>query len=274
MALGTGNNFAALLVFLLIGTASTGMHLTNQNVQRVQLSLQIPETCFANEPNTVICELKNESKTKSFQLEISGNELSESVFTAEGGKSTACQIEWQPTRRGVTKFPRVTLKSSFPFSMLTAWKVAMDSADRIVFPQRSGSPTFPQGAGLKDEHSELGLFRELRELREFDSPRRIHWPSLGKHQRLLVKSFEEQSQGAQYLFRWEMTAHIRSIEGRLSQLSLWVDLAERMGSKYGLELDDFQSGLGNGAAHHLNCLEHLALYQHQSSISFREGSRR
>jgi len=265
---GYQNNLADLFVFFLVSTAGTGMIMTNQNMSRVKMKVRPPDTCFANEDNSFIVSLSNQTKTASYQVEISGQNIKSAKQDIPARATVLNYATWKPTKRGLEQMPRMTLASTFPFSMLRAWKVESEKLQVVVFPQRLGMKQFPKSAGMQDELADVGLFRELRELRPFDSPRRVHWPSSLRNQKLLVRSFEDtQKFSAQYLFNWEMTAHLPNTESRLSQLALWVDLAEQQGCSYGLKVGNFVSAVSSGQNHCQECLRYLALFNEKELLA-------
>ncbi len=87
---------------------------------------------------------------------------------------------------------------------------------------------------------------------------RIDWRASARRQELLVKNFEEMEKPS-LRFSWEQTENIVSAEDRISQLCLWVDLADRQGHAYSLELGPHATGMDRGPAHRKACLKILAM---------------
>ena len=75
----------------------------------------------------------------------------------------------------------------------------------------------------------------------------------------MTKQFTAQAEGTLHLDF--CTLHSTDVEARLSQLALWIILAERARRPYGLRLPTTEISPGIGQAHFHQCLRALSLYQ-------------
>lgn len=256
-ALGYANNLLYFFVFFLLSVALTAMVITDRNIHRIKISACSIPSCYVGEDAVVQLHLYNTDKRPSFLIEgkIAG-EIS-SVKTIDAGSAATLGLKWKPTKRGWNQAPRVQIQSSYPFGMLNSWKLYHNKEKILVFPARRGFMNIPLNQRASELSGELGLFRDLREYLTSDSSRRIDWRASTKHQKLLTKNFE--SEGTQaYHFSWLQTQALEDFERRISQLAAWIDLCEKMGYNYSLEIGSFISGVSHGNFHYQKCLQFLA----------------
>lgn len=262
MAIGYANNIIYLYVFGLISLALSSMYVTNKNVERLLLHEIKAQKVYANEPNSYFVEIENPSLSRSFDLEIFLKKDSQTpvkISVVDHGRHQIA-VQWTPQGRGWIERPAVILQSRFPFGLLRSWKVLNNHHTLLVYPQRKGSTQFPISGENSRSMETLGLFRELRDFVSTDSPRRIDWKASTKFQKILVKNFENAGEQSLYL-TWEQTKHLNSIEERLSQLALWVDLAEKIGQRYALSIPGLNISSSTGKTHLEECLKGLALFE-------------
>ena len=261
LAIGYNNNLLYLFVFFVISVSWTGMIITNQNLAKIEISGIDSHELHAGEINQIYLILKNVGKSEALDIFISGRNVSGEIRQLKAGESTRCACQWTPFVRGRTQLPSLSIFSTYPFAMLHAWKVFVSENTFIVFPKRSGQRQFPTLAGSSEQLSEVGLFKELRELRNFDSMRRVDWRASLRRQQILIRAFEDIKVISNREFTWESTHHLENNDSRISQLALWVDLAEKDGALYSLTLPGYRSALDQGANHKHALLTQLALFQ-------------
>ena len=269
MAIGYGNNILYFFVFLLVSMGITGAWQTNKNVESTQLNKIESEFLFANENNSLILHLHNNyNKSPLWDIEV----LAE-VETAQTPKfnmipevtvAKNVEVAWMPAHRGRMRIPRITVQSRFPYKMLRAWKYFEKTELVLVYPQRRGQQNFRSLLGSQNEQEleakpeSEGLFRDYREFQRTDSPSRIDWKRSLKHQKHLIKNYENAGE-RKILIDWKMTSAELGFEERLSQLCLWVDLCHKKNEFYSLKLDSFQTEFAASLLHYKICLERLAL---------------
>lgn len=280
MAMGYSNNLLYFFVFFLISVAVTGMWFTNKNVDRIKFEAMSNSFLYANEKNMLQlhCSLKAERfsfEQNVFQIQmklfdrVHHNQL---VHTCEiiQDKSLV-PLSFTPVRRGRASLPRVEVQSSFPFSMLRAWKYFHDQQDIVIFPERRGSNILPQLSGLSEEErnylssdqqgeDQTGIFSHHREFQNNDSVYRIDWKRSAKFDKLFVKKFEDDRSQKQIL-SWGMTKDLPNFEDQISQLALWIELCEKNQIEYRLILPIYKTAFGLGVTHYRQCMDHLALLE-------------
>ncbi len=259
MAIGYANNLIYAFVFLLIAMAVSAMWLTNKNIERVQIEkINVPDL-FANEANEMAVLVLKKKPSPSADLVFSFKyplELSSPPQQMEGAQSIF-NVEWRPLSRGVHRLPRLTLKSFYPVGLLQAWRTFEIFEDVVVFPERKGIIHFPQEVAEGAQKEEWGLFLNHRSFQSTDSLRRIDWRASTKHQTLLVKNFEV-SENKVLNFDWHHTKHLANFEDRISQLCLWIDLAQKNGLSYSLKIASFHTPARADRDHFIQCLTKLS----------------
>lgn len=236
--------------------------MTNQNVDRAQVVAVLPESNFANETTIVNIEIKNKGLRPIWDLQLSfvGSEEEYFIRKIEPRSRVVAEVPWVPTKRGVNKIPVLTLKSTFPFGLLKSWQKYRFEQTVLIFPQRRGDLNFPPESRGEDRMQPIGLFKEHRLYQSSDSPNRIDWRATARRQELLVKNYEE-AEKEKLHFDLSQASQWSDLESKLSQLTVWIDQAERTNHDYSLKVHEFVLPSGRGPGHYNNCLEHLALVQ-------------
>lgn len=263
LAVGYANNLIYIFVFFLISVAMTGMIVTNRNVAGIQVEGVRAGRLFCKEEGQLEVDVHNRSSMESWdiqaRIEKSKNAISDRTHVGRGGH-VSLKVPFRPEHRGLLHPPRIALQSTFPFGLLRAWKYALAQQPVVVFPERRGTTVFPAEAAGGERLQHSGLFRDHRLYQSADPLSRIDWRASARRDELLVKNYEEPEK-PKLAFTWESTESLVETETRLSQLSLWIDEAERLGHQYSLKVPGVEIEFSSGGAHRDRCLTALALYQ-------------
>jgi uncharacterized protein (DUF58 family) len=262
MAISSQNNLIYLFVFGEISVALASMFFTNYNIQKVNISDVSTDFCFSEEDNWVTVFLKTRKQKPSYQLMIRWSSKKEDVLIPPSVYQV--QIPWRPHRRGRQRIPKLTLESTFPFGLLRAWKIEYPNHNVIVYPARRGDSAFPATSVGDRDVQQHGLFYDLRPFQRGDSPQRIDWRASQRSQQLLIRRFEEEA-SVKLDFHWSHVSQLQKLEDKICQLALWIDLAEKQGASYSLEIGNWMSGSGQGTPHWSRCMEYLALLEGDES---------
>ncbi len=270
MAIGYGNNVLYFFVFLLVSMGLSTSWLTNNNIESVLVTDLTYDSLFANERNSVLLKIENKKPKKAalfdveMQIEHANKKMNQFNIINEVDVQGFLNLTWQPLQRGLVDSPRVMMQSRFPYKILRSWKYYEKNTRCLVYPERKGDSNIRTLIGhqsQRDEAAKLeseGLFRDYREFQNSDSPNRIDWKRSVKHGKHLVKNYE-QSGERKILIDWQMTDAAQSLENRISQMALWVDLCHQQNENYSLRIEKQQIDFGTGLVHYKNCLEKLAL---------------
>lgn len=259
MAMGYSNNLIYLATFGLFSVAFMSMWITNENIRRVKVSEVRADGLYASEEGFVGVHLIRDGAGESIDVDVGWWVTNQKrvVSTVLSSAGEEVSIPWRPINRGHQQIPRIMISSEFPFGLLKSWKSIKTEKACIIYPSKSGDPEFPSASWVGRGDGAVGIFREHREYRNSDPIRRIDWRASSKSQTILVKNFEEAE--SYFEFSWQQTEHLKSFEGRLSQLCLWITRASDSGKAYRLILPNFSVEKDQGPHHLRRCLEALAL---------------
>ena len=251
------------------------MLFTNRNVERLNFDKILRSDYYANENNKLQFLLDNNSAeickkietsilTKNRWSEI--NQLkSQQKNDISPNSSTLLNVDWRPASRGKVEYPRLSIFSTYPFGLLKAWKVLRTNEHAIVFPERKGNKLLPDRMQNLISSKENNLYKQHREFQSGDSVRRIDWKVSIKRDDLLVRTYESESDNKYCDFKWSDTRFLNDVEARVSQLCLWITVAEDLGLDYSLELTSLEIQISKGKDHYKDCLSALALFKPETN---------
>ena len=114
----------------------------------------------------------------------------------EAGDAIRLQARVLMPRRGPARLPAAVVVTRFPFGLFIKRRALPEPAEIIVYPHvRSmsdaelGAPASGENAGTQ-QRARAGEFFGLREFREGDDARRIHWPASTRLARPVVREME------------------------------------------------------------------------------------
>ena len=172
------------------------------------------------------------------------------------------------TQRGRLALGRITVYSRFPLGLFHAWSYIHLDISTLVYPQPQGHKNLPHGQ--QTDNSGEGRPRDgggedfigYRDYQSGDSPRHIDWKAVARGQDWMIKQFGGLS-SAQVWLTWDDVQMLNNMEAALSQLCLWILVAESQGASYGLKLPDSVIEPNTGERHREHCLQTLALFRQE-----------
>ena len=266
-AMNYSNSMAFALTFLLAGIGLLAMHYTHGNLVELLVSAQAPEPVFAGEPARFPIAIDNPSRRPRHALTLAWQDqppLGHLDVPADGRDTLALALP--SSRRGWLPAPRFAVATEFPLGLFHAWTwVELDIAC-LVYPAPAAAGIAPLPAGRGDEGQRSTAqpgpdeFSGLRAYQAGDALRSIHWKSLAKRQKPMVKQFSE-SQADELWLDWQALPPSWGPEQRLAQLCRWVLDADTGQRHYGLRLPGGTLAPARGAPHRRACLAALALHR-------------
>jgi uncharacterized protein (DUF58 family) len=258
IAFASTNNAVYLLCFVMASLGVQSLIITNKNIENTQVeNLEIPDF-FADEAGAALVNLHNSSISvvESLRYDL-GKEAPVTMDRLQAGERRLLRIPLAPRMAGRHRSPRLKISSDFPFYFSRSWKTYQREVEFYVYPPRVGVRDFSSKAFLLQatEAETQDDFKGHRDYRENDSPRSIDWKVSSRLQKTTVKEYDQQASKKIWL-RWEDCAATSDYE-RLSQLSLWIDLAERRDYEYGVMLPHRVIEFNKGPAHKALCLRAL-----------------
>ncbi|HEY7366803.1 MAG TPA: DUF58 domain-containing protein [Methylomirabilota bacterium] len=183
-AVNSGNNLLYLLESMLLGLVIVSGILSEYSMRRLRLSPVLPEDVFAGRPAVVgarILNTKRRVPARSITLETVGTERTISVPRLAPGAERLVTWEHTFVARGRQRLPGVRVATRFPFGLFVkAGPVELDT-EVLVFPavtpvtgERPG-PATGDGVSAARRRGRGSDLHNLREYRDGDDPRLIHW---------------------------------------------------------------------------------------------------
>ncbi len=208
-------NLLLILAGMLAGPLVFNWRLASAGLRQLSVRRKMPREVCAGDLLVVALELTNaRRRMASWAVELedrvcaasSGHShevLRPSVLVAHvpAGQTRSVVYRVRLPRRGVYRFGPVRISSRFPFGLFSG-TVQSDEIDTVwVFP-RLGRLTpgwiarrwesFEGASRREHRHSRVpGEFFGVRTWRHGDSPRWVHWRSSARHDKLVVRQFEQ-----------------------------------------------------------------------------------
>lgn len=205
-AINTGNNLLYLLLGWLLSVIIASGILSDMCLRAIEISRQAPKRIYANRPFLMELTAKNSKKRlASYSLEVEdicqGHPVDKRCYFLKipEGKSQNTGYRHTINRRGLYTFQGFRISTKFPFGLFRKSRRSNTPSEVLVFPSTHAvSLPPPRGQLQGDNHSHTvgrrGEFFGLREYRDGDDRRSIHWRSTAREGKLLVREYEDESQ--------------------------------------------------------------------------------
>jgi uncharacterized protein (DUF58 family) len=194
-AVNTGTNLMYLVFGFMLSLIVLSGVLSEHVLRRLQVQRRLPARAVAGEPALIELWVKNGKRrlvSYSVEVEDQAEGLSNTrrcyfLKIVPGGEQSA-SYRRVPERRGVLRFSGFSVATRFPFALFEKWREVELLGELLVYPHPLAT-ALPEG--MFREQGERGgsargrgtETRELREYRQDDEVRMIHWrrtASLGK----------------------------------------------------------------------------------------------
>ena len=263
-------NLGYLLTFLLAGCAVAGVHVCHATLRGLTLHLQPPQPQFLGQSTTLEVQLGSTRKTPRHAVELAVQGSGQWAVTDVPAQGSArLQVAFAPARRGLQSVPVLAAQTYFPLGTFRVWTVWRPAAQVLVYPApEAPAPPLPQAQAAAGQHSgvlhpEAGEYDGVRPYRRGDAIQRVVWKkaaqALAAGSDALVSRDTQPASARSALWLAHDHTGLQDFEARLSRLTAWVLLADRLGLEYGLRLPTATVPPGSGSAQRLRCLEALAL---------------
>ncbi len=207
-AVNTGNNALVVLLGLALGSYTVSGYWSRQVLAAVHAEVRPPREAFAGRPAAVVVELGNSSRLPAYGLVLRDHRdrvlLAEPLLAA--GESHQHTVEITFGERGWQPIGPWRLEVLLPLGFFCKSKeVARDTAV-LVYPRlhpMAAGATHREGDLACDEtmseHGREGEVTGLREYRDGDEQRQIHWKQTARQERLVVVERQRLDRAAAYL---------------------------------------------------------------------------
>ncbi|HPD13873.1 MAG TPA: DUF58 domain-containing protein [Planctomycetota bacterium] len=207
VALHTKINFLVLLFGMLLSALVLSFALSRATMRRLSFARALPEGVHAGTPFTVELRAANGKRWLASYCLAVRDELPEGLAAGRPGgvalvlrprETLALSYTATAARRGVYPLRAVTYSTRFPFGLFHQGRSRPVPGELVVYPRlgvvsaellgraRALALARHRSRGARGEEE----FRDLREYRHGDNPRRIHWKTSAKLGKPLVREFE------------------------------------------------------------------------------------
>jgi uncharacterized protein (DUF58 family) len=206
VALNTGNNQLYLLLGMLLTLVLSSWLLSEISLRSIVPRRQPPPRVHANHPFLMGIVLRNEKRRfPSFSIEV--EDLCDDQVVDKrcyflkipSGRTQQTSYRHSLPRRGRYVFTAFRISTKFPFALFRASRYVEHRSEIVVYPALLSLSHLPQallsaaGEQTAGRLGRRGAFHALRELRNGDDPRDIHWKSSARRQRLMVREYEDEA---------------------------------------------------------------------------------
>ncbi len=268
-AMNYNNSMGYALSFLLASLTLTSTFHTQRTLLGLKVSLGKVVPVFAGENAHFQLWIDNRSQAAKHSLfwrhENTYPHTTDISISIPTDQQLTLTIPVPTSQRGRIALGKLRIYTHFPLGLFYAWSYIHLDTTTLVYPRPLGHPILP--GGHQSENAGEGYpveskgddFMGYRDYQLGDSPRHVDWKAVARAQPWLIKQFGGLEISTVWL-DWEQVKHLNSIEAALSQLCLWILIAEGQGALYGLTLPDQHFEPDIGERHRERCLQALALF--------------
>ena len=257
------NSLGYFLTFLLASLFQVTIFHTYNNLLKLSFGPAICKPVFAGDDASFIVQVNNLNHKTRLSVNAFTPQQIPTMTDIKKNSISTITIKHVFKKRGLISLPRFTIESRFPFGLFRAWTHIQFDQEQLVYPKPLSLGNLPyKSAGFSVGTKQLNLgaedFKGLRPYIEGDPLQHLHWKSFARHQTLQTKEFSSTVSDDLWLNYLDTT--VASTELKLSQLALWILLADKKNINYGLCLPSVTIPPANNKSHLQECLKQLALY--------------
>lgn len=201
-AVNTGNNLLYLVLGLLLSMIVLSGILSEVVLRHVRVGRRLPRRAFAGSPCLVELEVIND-KTRAPSYSVALEDVVDEADAAIEGRcyflkvaptaSARAAYRLVPSRRGVLALGEVRVRTKYPFGLFDKWRVVDVADELLVYPALAPDAPAPLTGGVTGREvpsRRTGPGTEvagLREYRDGDEARSIHWRRSASLGRMIVR---------------------------------------------------------------------------------------
>jgi len=203
-AINTGNN----LLYLLLGWAlsfivASGI-LSERNLRGLTVRRRPPPRVFAGQPFLMEISVENgKPRLPSYSIEIedllAGRPLDKRCYFLKipTGKTQRTSYRHTFARRGLYTLDGFRIATKYPFALFRKSRDVTEATEILVYPAivpvpRPAPQARQHGDAIAERLGRRGEFFGLREWRDGDDRRDVHWKSSARTGRTMVREYEDE----------------------------------------------------------------------------------
>lgn len=202
MLFAVGTNVQAgwvlTIAALLLGVLVVGMLLPLSALRGIEISRHVPRTADAGRPVSVTIAVTNTSRSLRGMFRIADHFCGDGwafVGAVGPGQEREFVAERHDARRGVHADGPCSVETGAPFGVMRVRREARLSSPIVVYPKTYAVPDRSLAGPLGwPAPSATGDVSSVRDYRPGDPLRHIHWRSVAKRGRLVVREFDRERQ--------------------------------------------------------------------------------
>jgi uncharacterized protein (DUF58 family) len=275
-AINGGINLLFLVFGMMLSLIIASGVLSEVCLRQLTVTRRIPGTIHAGTPFLMGIAVKNDKKrVPTFSLEV--EDLLEGIpverrcyyLKLPAGRMQETAYKHTLPRRGRHRFTGFRISTRFPFGFIRKSRDVDSPVEVLVYPALVAVPETLIRAGLAEggrrqvaSPSRSGEFHGLREFRQGDDPRDIHWRTSARRGRPFMRELEEEAGRIVVVLLDPVlpeTDRERALESAVSMAASLVVALLRKGLQVGLKTRDVQIAPASGSGQASELLEVLAM---------------
>ena len=270
-AANTGNNLLFVMLSLLLSFMWLSGVFARYNLKGLTFEVEPSNNVFAEREAFATIRVKNEKRLPAFILKVklklksSANDEETFIIFPQVKDVAEKVVPIFPKERGFATLEIVQVSSLFPLALFVRYLEVKKEAKFVVYPKPMPILLpFDSAFGRKrvGERPKDGLgtgeFLGLREYIAFAPRKLIHWKSLAKRDKLMLKKLAEEAENPLMIEVEKLPG--RTLEEKLSQATFLVLKFESLSLPFGLNLFGKKFPPSLGPLHQKRILTELALY--------------
>ncbi len=243
--INTGNNLVYLITAALLGFMGISGLFGRKNIYGLNIALETPHEVFANREFPLKIILMNKRIFfPAFLIKVHLNEKEILFPFIKEKNSVTVSVPYNFGKRGINTIENIFISSVFPFNFFIRFNYLNISFEKIVFPEPKNIGNILTGDDNKKQlgqtsYNKKGFTGDLisiREYRDKDSIKFIHWKSSAKQDNLMVKEISDEVDNIATLDFDKI--NIPDIEKKLSFLTYIIVTLTKQGKKVHLKIDN------------------------------------
>ena len=211
-AINTGNNLLYLLLGWLLSVIIASGALSEVSMRGLKVLRRPPPRVFARQPFLMEISVENvKDSLSSYSIEIEDllddEPLDKKCYFLKipHGRVQRTSYRHAFGKRGMYRFSGFRIGTKFPFALFRKTRDVDEAGEVLVFPTIYPVPVpVPRartvGGSVAVKLGRRGEFFGLREYRDGDDRRDVHWRSSARSGRLLVREYQEEAQKRATIF--------------------------------------------------------------------------